>query len=113
MMAYNTQNYWVSGLCQSSRTLNTRKQCFENWIYFSSCEEREKPTLLGPLERADLQFPKRCVFWYVDFRMMDEVQKPSNSLIVALQVSFSFPERRMFILSRMYIICFLSAFIST
>jgi hypothetical protein len=28
MMVYNTQNYWVSGLCPSSGILNTRKQHF-------------------------------------------------------------------------------------
>jgi hypothetical protein len=26
--------YWVSGLCPSSRILNTRKQCSGNWTYF-------------------------------------------------------------------------------
>jgi hypothetical protein len=28
------RNYWVSGLCPSSTILNTRKQCFGNWICF-------------------------------------------------------------------------------
>jgi hypothetical protein len=31
-MVHNTQNYWGSGLCPSSRILKTRKQCFGNWI---------------------------------------------------------------------------------
>jgi hypothetical protein len=26
-----------------------------------------------------IQFPKHCVFWYVEFQMMDKVQKPSDS----------------------------------
>jgi hypothetical protein len=46
--------------------------------------------MLGPLEssrrlpsltwgRKQVQFPKRCVFWYLEFRTMDKVHKPSNS----------------------------------
>jgi hypothetical protein len=33
-MVYNTQNYWVFGLCSSSGILKPRTQRFENWIYF-------------------------------------------------------------------------------
>jgi hypothetical protein len=47
---YNTQNYWVSGLCPSSRILNTRKQSFGNWI----CFRPQTSALLGPLETASL-----------------------------------------------------------
>jgi hypothetical protein len=30
-------------------------------------------------ERKQIQFPKRCVFWFVEIRTMDEVQKPSSN----------------------------------
>jgi hypothetical protein len=33
-MVYNTQNYWVFGLCSSSGILENRKQRFGNWICF-------------------------------------------------------------------------------
>jgi hypothetical protein len=55
MMVYNTQNYYVSGLCPMSGILNTIKH------NVSECESvsilkwgRETPTQLGPLERANL-----------------------------------------------------------
>jgi hypothetical protein len=50
-----TQSYWVSGICPSSGILDIRKQkLFGNWMFPSSGEGRETPTLLGPLERANL-----------------------------------------------------------
>jgi hypothetical protein len=45
-MAYNTQNYWVSGFCPLSGILNTRKHSVSETM-------RETLTLLGPLERAN------------------------------------------------------------
>jgi hypothetical protein len=53
-----TQNYWVSGLCPSSGIINNyNAQRFENWICFRlQVRGKETPTLLGPLERANLQF---------------------------------------------------------
>jgi hypothetical protein len=46
-MVYNTQDYWVFGLCSSSGILKHRRtQHFGNFICF-------RP-LLGPLERANL-----------------------------------------------------------
>jgi hypothetical protein len=53
-MVYSTQNYWVLGLCPSSGILETRKQRFGNWICFRPEVKGETPTLLGPLERANL-----------------------------------------------------------
>jgi hypothetical protein len=35
-MVYNTQNYWVVGLCPPSGILEARKQRFGNWICFRS-----------------------------------------------------------------------------
>jgi hypothetical protein len=55
-MVYNTQNYWVFGLFPSSGILGTRKtQRFGNWICFRpQVRGEETPTLLGPLDRANL-----------------------------------------------------------
>jgi hypothetical protein len=46
---------------------------------------RETPTLLGPLQRAKLnhwkqiQFLKRRVFQFLEYRGMDKIRNPSNS----------------------------------
>jgi hypothetical protein len=79
-MVYNTQNYWVFGLCPSSGILNNTT--FRKLDLFPSAGEGWKtPTQLDPLEREwkRIQFPKRCVFYFLEYRMMDKVQKPSNS----------------------------------
>jgi hypothetical protein len=52
---YITQNYWFSGLYPSSGILNTIKHIVSETGF------------------------KRCVFWYLELRTMDKVQKPSNS----------------------------------
>jgi hypothetical protein len=44
----------VFGLCLSSRIPRTRKQPFRNWICFCPQVRGKTPTLLGPLERANL-----------------------------------------------------------
>jgi hypothetical protein len=77
----------------SSRILNMTFRKLD--LFPSPGEKVEVPTLLGPLERANINhwnhlppphlrmetdtFPKRCVFLYLEFRTMDKVQKPSNS----------------------------------
>jgi hypothetical protein len=53
-MLYNTHNYWVLGLCPLSAILKTRKQTFGNWICFLPQVMGETPTVLDPLERANL-----------------------------------------------------------
>jgi hypothetical protein len=45
----NPQNYWVSGLCPSSGTLNIINSKLD--LFPSSGDGREKPTLLDPLEK--------------------------------------------------------------
>jgi hypothetical protein len=51
---YTTQNCRVLGLCPLSGILETRKQCFGNWICFRpQVREWETPTLLGPIETAN------------------------------------------------------------
>jgi hypothetical protein len=52
-MVYITQNYWVFGLCPSSCILKTREHNVLETGYVSILEW-ETPTLLGPLERANL-----------------------------------------------------------
>jgi hypothetical protein len=49
----NTQNHLVSGLCPSSGVLNSTAFRKLN-LFPSSGEGTEKPTLLGPSERANL-----------------------------------------------------------
>jgi hypothetical protein len=53
-MVCNIQNHWFSGLCPSSGILNTRKMFRLLDLLSSLGDGREKLTLLGLLERADL-----------------------------------------------------------
>jgi hypothetical protein len=56
-MVSNAQDYWVSGLCLSSGLLNTLVENIKFRkldLFPSSGEGRETPTLLDPLERANL-----------------------------------------------------------
>jgi hypothetical protein len=53
MMMYNTQNYWVLGLCSSSVIIkNTTKHASETGCFHPQVRG-EAPTLLGLLEKAD------------------------------------------------------------
>jgi hypothetical protein len=45
-MVYDTQNYWVCGLCPSSGMLNTRKTVVQRLVMFPSSGEG-KETLFG------------------------------------------------------------------
>jgi hypothetical protein len=85
---------------------NYKRQRFGNWICFHPQVNGETPTLLGPSERANqvqwlklvlseglnwvgvspftwgrkqIQFPKRRVFYFLEYRTMDKVRKPRNS----------------------------------
>jgi hypothetical protein len=55
-MVYNTQNYWVSGLCPSSRIINVRKHNIPETgsVSVLQGEGRETPIMLGPIERANV-----------------------------------------------------------
>jgi hypothetical protein len=54
-MEYNTQNYWVFGLYPSSGILKHYKtQRFGNWICLRLQVKGETSTLLGPLERPNI-----------------------------------------------------------
>jgi hypothetical protein len=84
---YSTQKYWVSELCPSSIVLNTGKHNVSETGTISVLRWEGGDTLLGSLEKANLnhwtrsqlQFPVHCTFYYLEFRMIDKVQKPSNS----------------------------------
>jgi hypothetical protein len=54
-MVYDTQNYWVLdvSIVRHSKK-HERSQRFGNWICFHPQVRGETPTLLGPLERANL-----------------------------------------------------------
>jgi hypothetical protein len=103
---YNTQNHCVNGLCPSSEILTIGKL----YLFPSSSKGRETPNLLVLIERANLnhwtqqimcsvaltwrrkliQFPKFRVSTrsYLEFRIMDKVQKPSDSECNTNQVTF-------------------------
>jgi hypothetical protein len=53
-MVYNTQNYWVLGLCPSSGILQTRKHNVSETGCVSVLRWGETPIQLGPLERVNL-----------------------------------------------------------
>jgi hypothetical protein len=75
-MVYNTKNYWVSGLCPSSGILNSMKSMD---LFPPSGEGRETPTLLGPLERSNLNHwtdPISNTFCFLVFRISDDGQSP-------------------------------------
>jgi hypothetical protein len=59
-MVYNAQNYLVSGLCPSSGILETRKHNVSELDLFPSSGEGETPTLLGPIERPNLNHWIQC-----------------------------------------------------
>jgi hypothetical protein len=54
-MMYDTQNYWGSGLCQSSGILKTIKcDVSETGSVSVLSDVNETPTLLGAVEKANL-----------------------------------------------------------
>jgi hypothetical protein len=53
-VVYKTQNYWVYGLCPSSKIVNTRKMYQILDQFLSSGEGMETLTVLGPLENSSL-----------------------------------------------------------
>jgi hypothetical protein len=53
---FESQNYWVSERCPSSGILKTREHRFGKWVCFRPQLSGETPTVLGPLERANLSY---------------------------------------------------------
>jgi hypothetical protein len=54
-MVYNTQDYWVFGLCPSFGILKNTK-FWKVDLFQSSGEGWETPTLLGPLGNANVNY---------------------------------------------------------
>jgi hypothetical protein len=76
-MVYNTRNCQVFGPCPSSGILKKLEyKTFRKLDQFPSSGE-------GGSLRANLnhwrQFPIRCVLWFLEYRTIDQAQKPSNS----------------------------------
>jgi hypothetical protein len=88
LMAEDKVSHWVFGLFPSSGILENIKHNvsrFGNGICFRLQVKGEKtPTQLGPLERANLQFPKRRVFCSLEYRTLEKVQKLSNSVLYTI-----------------------------
>jgi hypothetical protein len=61
-MECNAQDYWIVRLCPSSLILKPQKNTtFRKLVLISfSGEGRQAPTLIGPLERADLKLGNQC-----------------------------------------------------
>jgi hypothetical protein len=54
-MVHKTGGYWVFRTLSIFRHSNNyRTRRFENWIYFRPHVSGDTPTLLGPLERANM-----------------------------------------------------------
>jgi hypothetical protein len=80
-MVYDTRDYWVFEFCPSSVIENT---AFRKLNLVSSSGKGEKaPTLLGPLERANLSHSRICpvsdTLRSVEHQRMDKDQNPSDS----------------------------------
>jgi hypothetical protein len=88
-MVHNTQNYWAFQLCPSSCIVETRKHVSETGYgpspaievsYFSGTHLSwylPPPPLTWI--RKQLQFPKRSVFQFLQYRTIGKGQKPNNS----------------------------------
>jgi hypothetical protein len=83
-MVYNTQSYWVFGLCPSSNILNTRKYEVSETVSVLVLRRRgQTPTLPGPLERLPLHLrtqtdPVSETSCFLDFRIPDDGESPQT-----------------------------------
>jgi hypothetical protein len=67
-------------LCTSvTHTLVENSANLIHWLVFSKELNRVGVSLPSTWRRKQIQFPKRCIFFYSEFRTKDKVQKPSNS----------------------------------
>jgi hypothetical protein len=73
-MVYNTQNYMGFCCCPSSNILNIEKTTLWKVNLFLSLVEEGTPTLLGPLEKANISHS--IMFHYVVFRILGNGQSP-------------------------------------
>jgi hypothetical protein len=79
----STQNHWISGICPSTGIVTTMKYNFRKLDLFpSSGEGRETPTLLGPLERDNLNH------WTSDTNRNAAIQLEIISILVSKMYVF-------------------------
>jgi hypothetical protein len=67
----NTQNYWFFGLCPSLIILKTKEH---NWFCFRPQAKGEIPTVLGLVERANLNH------WTIPVSMATAMKMPETGL---------------------------------
>jgi hypothetical protein len=87
--------FWTFYIVRYSRKQKTRR--FRDWICFRPRVRGKTPTQLGPRlafskgpnwvgvvlliwGRKQIQFPKRRIFYFLEYRTMGKVHKPSNSV---------------------------------
>jgi hypothetical protein len=72
------QRHWISGLCPSSIILKNKTMFRKLDLFPSSGERRETPTLLGSLERANLNHCETHVEVEVavEFKLRPTVSRP-------------------------------------
>jgi hypothetical protein len=79
-MVYNTQNYWGVLVFPSSGILETRNHDVSETGSVSVLRDlNELVSLPTTPEDGNIQFPKRRAFWFLEYRTMEKVLKPSNS----------------------------------
>jgi hypothetical protein len=71
-MVYNTQNYWVSGLCPSSAVLNARKHNADPVIEVGSFSKGSQQSRFHPPLHS---FRNLC---FLVFRIPDDGQSPET-----------------------------------
>jgi hypothetical protein len=88
-MVYNTQNYWVFGVCPSPGILKTRKRNVSETGSISMLRRGGKtPTQLAPLERANLFHLKAEtdqvseMLCFLVSRILDDGRSPKNPIIL-------------------------------
>jgi hypothetical protein len=94
-LGWVSNEYPFADPCPSPGILNTKKHTFRKLhLFTSSCEERETPTLLGRLERANLNLANRVgvslphermesdpvseKLWLLVFRIPDDGHSPET-----------------------------------
>jgi hypothetical protein len=100
--SYNFDSFWISGLCPSAKGFGIwicfrpqlrRRSLILYWVpwkelaWITGASTLRLVLSKGPnrvgvflphLKTKQVQVPERCVSLYLEFRMMDKVQKPSN-----------------------------------
>jgi hypothetical protein len=85
MIMYNTQNHWVYGVCPLSRILNNSFRKVD--VFPCLGEGKETPTLLGPLERANLN-QSSLKFIHADRYLLAEPYKKCLVCLLKIRLVF-------------------------